>query len=95
MTPGETVGGVAGVWGEGFTPQGHPLSSHSKSCVHVLGSKSVSFQWVLAWDWLENRSSGGDIAFTLPHRCDKKITESQGKAFNLPVDLHSYLHLWA
>ncbi|CAB1448574.1 unnamed protein product [Pleuronectes platessa] len=41
------------------------------------------------------RSSGGGIAFALPHRCNEKRAEPQGKALDLPVDLRSSPHLWS
>ena len=37
------------------------------------------------WDSPENRSSGVGIAFALPHRCDEKRAEPEGKALDLPV----------
>lgn len=45
--------------------------------------------------WLENRSNGGGIALALPHSCDEKRVEPEGKALDLPVNLHSYPHRWS
>ena len=39
------------------------------------------------------RCCGGCIAFALPHRCDERRAEPQGKALDLPVNLRSYPHL--
>ena len=41
------------------------------------------------------RPAGRRIAFALPHSCDEKRAEPQGKALDLPVNLHSYPHLWS
>ena len=49
-SPGDTVGGAAGVWGEGGTSQGHPIPVRPKARA-VLGSSATSrtrFRWGLA-----------------------------------------------
>uniref|UniRef100_A0A8C5A4J3 ribonuclease H n=1 Tax=Gadus morhua TaxID=8049 RepID=A0A8C5A4J3_GADMO len=40
-------------------------------------------------------AAGAVFAFALPHRCNEKRAEPQGKALDLPVDLRSYPHLWS
>ena len=41
--PGETVGGAAGVFGDGVTPQGHPISVFPKRELCLRSRHQVSF----------------------------------------------------
>ena len=40
-------------------------------------------------------AAGAVLHSLLPHRCDEKRAEPEGKALDLPFNLRSYSHLWS
>ncbi len=60
----------------------------SRGLVHQWGDYGVGI-------WPENWSSGSSFVFALPHHCNKKRAEPEGKVLDLLLNLPSFPHLWS